>query len=103
MIKIHLNNRVRFDDLSLGNGFFKCPAHDSEAPMKALANSLITAIRHINTCSSDDPDADVAVLESIASFLQHASVEEIRELSLAAEEHGVPELIEQLGVANAES
>lgn len=68
--------------------------------MNTLALSLIAAIRHIESCASNDPDADVSALDEIAFLLQHASKEEISALALAAKEQGMSELLEQLGLVN---
>lgn len=68
--------------------------------MNNLANSLVTAIRHIESRSSNDPDADVSALEEIAFLLQSASEEEKSAFSVAAAEQGAIELEEQLGLTN---
>lgn len=41
--------------------------------MNILANGLVTAIRYIESRTSNDPDADVSALEEIAFLLQGAS------------------------------
>lgn len=69
--------------------------------MNTLANSLVIAIRHIESHSSNDPDVDLSALEEIAFLLQRASEEEICAFASAAKEQGVSELLDQLGVANA--
>lgn len=66
--------------------------------MNSLANSLVAAIRYIESRSSNDPDADVSALEEIAFLLQSASAEEKNAFVSAAREQGVIELPEQLGL-----
>ena len=68
--------------------------------MNNLANSLVTAIRYIESRSSIDLDADIRALEEIALFLQTASEEEKNLFCAAAREQGAIELPEQLGLVN---
>jgi len=84
------------------------PSFEAQAPqlhvrdisMNNLANSLVTAIRYIESRSSNDTDADISALEEIAILLQSASEEEKNAFSLAAQEQEAIELPEQLGLVN---
>lgn len=68
--------------------------------MNTIAKSLIIAIRHIEFCPSNDPDADIVALEEIAFLLQSAPKEEISALAMAAKQQGVSDLLVQLGLVN---
>ena len=68
--------------------------------MQSLCEALIYALRHIDCQSSIDEDADVAILEEIASVLCSASAEEIAALGSAAQTQGVPSLLQDLGLIN---
>lgn len=66
--------------------------------MKALAEALVYAVRHIDARPSTDEDSDVAILESIAKTLHSASAEEKTAFELEAKRLGYPEWSEYLGL-----
>ena len=66
--------------------------------MQSLCEALICAIRHIESCPSNDEDFDVASLEEIAFVLGNASQEEIAALRTAALKHSAQSLLADLGL-----
>ena len=64
-----------------------------------MARALILATTYIEGRDENDPDADIAALESIAAELRHASGEEQASLARAAHALGVPGWPEEMGLA----
>ena len=66
--------------------------------MDVLARGLVMASQYVADIETDNPDADIALLESLAELLQQATEAEKQALFDAAKALGLPDWPDHMGL-----